>query len=320
MLILNKKQIEDSISILDVLEAVERAFLLQESGDFLMPDRMHVEHNGNVLLLMPAFAGDRFATKLVSVFPENKKQNLPVIYGTVMLNDGKTGKPLAMLEGSSVTALRTGAVGGLGIAYTTPKDINTVGLIGAGIQGFHQILFAAVVRNITDVHFYDPFLKDAGGFLNKLKKYLPHINFHRKESAREVVANSEVVVTATTSTTPVIPDDKKLIKGKHFIGIGSYQPDMREFPDALFELLNTVLIDTGHATGESGDVRIPLETGMITEDQIVRIGRVINKEAEIDTSRTTFFKSVGMALFDLLTAEMIYSKAREKGLGTEVAF
>ncbi len=135
-----------------------------------------------------------------------------------------------------------------------------------------------------------------------------------------MVANSEVVVTATTSTTPVIPDDKKLIKGKHFIGIGSYQPDMRDFPDALFELLNTVLIDTGHATGESGDVRIPLETGMITEDQIVRIGRVINKEAEIDTSRTTFFKSVGMALFDLLTAEMIYKKALEKGLGTEVAF
>ena len=320
MLILNKKQIEDSVSILDVLEAVEKAFLLQESGDFLMPDRMHIEHNGNVLLLMPAFAGDHFATKLVSVFPENKKGNLPAIYGTVVLNDGKTGKPLAMMDGSTVTALRTGAVGGLGIAYTSGKDVSTLGLIGAGYQGFHQVLFAAVVRNITTVNFYDPYLKNADHFAGLLKKYLPHIKFNRKDDSAQVVSSSEVIITATTSTSPVVPNDKELLKGKHFIGIGSYKPAMREYPDALFHLTDKVAVDTPHALEESGDLAVPLEKGLLRKDQIITLGKLINSGETFDTSGTTFFKSVGMALFDLLAANTIYNKAKEKETGIEIEF
>lgn len=320
MLILNSEQIKNSVSILDVLSSVEKAFLLQENGDFLMPDRMHVENKENVLLLMPAFAGNYFSTKLVSVFPENVKKGEPFIYGAVILNDGSTGKPLAMLDGSMLTGLRTGAVGGLGTAYTSPKEATRLGLIGAGFQGFHQVLFACTVRNITTVNVFDPFSKNIKKFISDLKKYLPHIVFNISNSSDDLVSVSEIIITATTSQTPVISNDPKLLKEKHFIGLGSFTPDMREFPDTLFSLTEKVIIDTDLASKESGDLKIPLANNLISESQLLRLGQLINGEKELDTSKTTFFKSVGMALFDLLTAETIYKKAKEKGLGTEVAF
>ena len=179
MLILNADHIKNSLSILDALKAVEEAFLTQEKGGFIMPDRMHVEHQGNVLLVMPAFGGEFISTKLVSVFPENTKKDIPSIFGAVILSDGESGKPLALLEGSTLTALRTGAVGGLATAYTTPKNITKLGLAGAGTQGFHQALFAATVRNITQITVFDPFKKEMMSSQGNCKnccrtyKYLP---------------------------------------------------------------------------------------------------------------------------------------------------
>jgi len=134
------------------------------------------------------------------------------------------------------------------------------------------------------------------------------------------LSSSEVIVTATTSATPVIPDDKELLKGKHFIGIGSYKPGMREYPDALFQLTEKVVVDTPHAFEESGDLAVPLEKGLLRKDQMLTLGKIISGGETFDTSATTFFKSVGMALFDLLTAEMIYNKAKEKGTGNEIEF
>ena len=142
MLILNESDIIKAVDFDELLKSVEEAFLIQETGNYNMPDRMHIDQEENVLLLMPCFTDDFFSTKLVSVFPENKNLGKPAIYGSLILNDGKTGEPLAMMNGSKLTALRTGAVGAMGLLYTTPKNINTLGLIGAGIQGFHLVLFA----------------------------------------------------------------------------------------------------------------------------------------------------------------------------------
>ena len=320
MLILNSDQINEAVTILDVLEAVEKAFILQETQNYLMPDRMHVEFDKNVMLLMPALAGAYFGTKLVSFFPDNIMNNEPAIYGSVILNDAKNGKPLAMMNGSAITGLRTGAVGGLAAAYTTPKDLNTLGLIGAGYQGFQQVLFVCTVRNIQTVNIFDPFARNLEKFTQDLKVLLPHIQFRIVRSPEDLLASSELIVTATTSNDPVLPEDKNQLEGKHFIGLGSYKPEMKEYPDALFSLIDNVILDTDHAKNESGDVKKPLEKGLVTHNQLIRLGQVINKDIQVDTSKTTFFKSVGMALLDLLTAEKIYKKALEKGVGTKVEF
>ncbi len=320
MLILNSEHIKNSLSILDALGAVEEAFLAQEAGEFKMPDRMHVAHRGNILLVMPTFGGEFISTKLVSVFPGNNKKNIPTIYGSVILSDGESGKPLALLEGSALTALRTGAVGGLAVVYTTPKNITKLGLVGIGMQGFHQALFAAAVRNIDRITVYDPFNKDLEDVINRLKTMLPHVHITATEDISECIRNSEVIITATTAETPVIPDDRKLLEGKHFIGIGSYKPSMREYPDSLFSLTDEVIVDTPHAAKESGDLKTPLDRHLIDPKKIITLGKLINHDYMANTGKTTFFKSVGMALFDLFAAKTVYKNALDKGLGIEVDF
>ncbi len=319
MLIINSEQLIQAATPLDFFLTMEKAFLAQEKDNFLMPDRMHVAYQDNVLLLMPAFYDQYFGTKLVSVFPGNSKTGDDVISGAMLLNDGKTGVPLALINASALTAFRTAAVGALGMVYTTPKNISRLGLIGAGTQGFHQILFACVMRNITEINVYDPYHPDLKSFVLKLQTLFPVVEISISASAKELVRQSEVIITATTSLQPVIPEDADFT-GKHFIGIGSYKPEMRELPDALFKNLETLVIDTNHAKTESGDVRIPLKKKLIPEDKILRLGRLINGTKRVDVSKTTFFKTVGMALFDLMAARMVYEKALEKNLGTEVEF
>lgn len=320
MLIINETDIMQSIRIEELLKSVEEALLVQETGNFYMPDRIHLSYAGNVQLLMPAFAESHFATKLVTVFPGNKKRNKPTIQGTVILNDGETGEPLAVLDGAKLTALRTGAVGALGIAYTTPVALSIIGLIGAGIQGFHQVLFSAAVRNLTQVNVYDPYHKDLDRFVGQLQDYLPTTQVRVCSDASSVLSSSEAIITATTSLKPVLPDDPKLLIGKHFIGIGSYTPDMQEFPETMFGLLDQVLIDTPLAMVESGDVSVPLSKGLTAESDIYTLGKIINGTKQVNLSGTTFFKSVGMALFDLFAARLIYKNALAKQLGQNVKF
>lgn len=320
MLIINESDIIQAVDFNELLKSIEEAFLLQEKGDFNMPDRTHIDNEGNVLLLMPCFTDDFFCTKLVSVFPENKNLNKPAIYGSVILNDGKTGEPLAMMNGSKLTALRTGAVGAMGLLYTTHSNIKSLGLIGAGIQGFHQVLFGCVVRKIESVNIYDPYNLNLETFVKDLNQYLPNLKITNCSSAEDVVKSSEAIITATTSLKPVLPDIESLYKGKHIIGIGSYKPEMQELPDGLFKNLNQIFVDTEHAKRESGDLSIRLDNGIIQEDQIDTLGKLINKKIKIDDSQTTLFKSVGMALFDLIVAKKIYSNALKKGIGTEVEF
>jgi len=278
MLILNESDIIKAVDFNELLKSVEDAFLIQEKGNYNMPDRTHIDHKGNVLLLMPCFTDDFFSTKLVSVFPANKNLGKPAIYGSVVLNDGKTGEPLAIMNGSKLTALRTGAVGAMGLLYTTPKNIKTLGLIGAGIQGFHQVLFACAVREIENVFIYDPFSPGIETFIEDLNKYLPNIKITCCLSSDAVLQNSEAIITATTSLKPVFPDDERLLKDKHIIGIGSYKPEMQELPDDLFKSVDQIFVDTEYAKKESGDLFIRIENGLIQEDQIYTLENHYQKQ------------------------------------------
>ena len=320
MLILNESDIVSAINFTDLLKSTEEAMTLQEQGDYFMPDRIHLSYQGNVQLLMPAFTKKHFATKLVSVFPGNVKNNKPALFGTVILNDGHTGEPLAVLNGAKLTALRTAAVGALGLLYTTPRELNSLGLIGAGVQGFHQVLLACTVRQIKYLGINDPHHPALDTFIQQLSQYLPELEIKVYHNVNDLLQNSQAIITATTSLTPVLPADMDLLSGKHFIGIGSYTPDMQEYPEELFSQLDQVFIDTPLACKEAGDLSIPLKKGILKGDQVHTLGKLIVGDLKIDFSQTTLFKSVGMALFDLLVAQAIYKNALNKGIGQEVNF
>lgn len=315
MLIINKKYMEQNITIEDVLGAIEEAFLIQESGDFSQPDRIHLGENNNPFLLMPCFKEDFFSTKLITVYPKNSEIGEAVTQGVTLLNDIKTGKPLALLNGTYLTALRTGCVGGVSSKYLAKRDASSIAIIGAGVQSFFQVLGTCAVRPIKDVYVHSRSESKIDSFIEKLQLLLPNINFHKTNCSKDAIEKSDIVICATTSTDPVVPDEVNLYKGKHIIGIGSYQPHTREFSDAVIKAADYIYADTLFAIEESGDLGIPISKNIIKKEDIQTLGKVLqHNELNNDLlNSTTVFKCVGIGLFDLCAAEAIYKNAIDNG-------
>ncbi|MFA5537263.1 MAG: ornithine cyclodeaminase family protein [Bacillota bacterium] len=318
MLVFNENDIFKAADPDEVLAAVEKAMLIYETDDYLMPPRSHVYHRDNTLLLMPCFNNRGFGTKLVSVFPNNALEGEPVINGIMVLNEGRTGKPLALLNGQALTAIRTGAVGGVSIKHLAKPDSKTLGLIGTGVQGFYQAIFGARASNIERIIVFSRTASKGKAFINRLADHLPRIRLVLAGTMEELLEHSDIVITATTAVDPVLPDDGALLKGKHFVGIGSFKPEMREYPKALYGLLKQVFVDTNYAKIETGDLALPLKENWLRDEQVITLGKWLKAVDRQELGDTTFFKSVGMALFDLMTAQLIYQKGLELGLGQKI--
>ena len=240
MIVLSKEQIEKMVDPDQMMDQIEEAYRIYGSGEFYMPPRPTVEHENKQLMYMPCYTKDIIGTKILSIFPENSKLGLPSIDGIVLLNDYTTGAPLAVMDGQSVTAWRTGAVGGVGIRHLSRKDCHTVGIIGAGMQGFHQAVYACAARDIHTVYVFNHSDRDLTDYLERLKKAIDKedVKVVQCKAVEELVRNSDIICTTTPSTTPVLPDDKELLRGKCIIAIGSYMPEMREIPDAVLDLVD----------------------------------------------------------------------------------
>ena len=174
MIVLSKEQIEEMVDPDQMMDQIEEAYRIYGSGEFYMPPRPTVEHENKQLMYMPCYTKDIIGTKILSIFPENSKLGLPSIDGIVLLNDYTTGAPLAVMDGQSVTAWRTGAVGGVGIRHLSRKDCRTVGIIGAGMQGFHQAVYACAARDIHTVYVFNHSDRDLTDYLERLKKAKPY--------------------------------------------------------------------------------------------------------------------------------------------------
>lgn len=320
MLYIAAKHMEEIIELDHMMDCIEKAFMTYESGHYHMPTRMHVDRPEGTVLYMPCFTDHVSGTKIVSTFPANIQIGVPAIQGVMVLSRAKTGETLAILDGAMLTAYRTGAVGGVGIRYTTRKNCESVGLVGTGVQGYYQLLYACAARPIKKVILYDRNRERAEAFKQRLEKKLVAQAISIAFDVEALVANSEIIITATPSNTPVLPDDSTLLKGKHIIAIGSYKYDMRELPKALYNVLDDLYMDTELAAEESGDLIVPVEQGWFKRDQMKAFGQDFKalKHAPLLEERTTLFKSVGMALFDLLVAEAIYKLAVEKKRGIEL--
>ncbi len=303
----------------EIMDAIEQAYAIETAGTFEMPTRINLDHKNNTLLYMPCFLDNIFGTKMLTLFPGNPAKGKPVISGLVILNDVESGETVAIIDGAKLTALRTGAVGGVAVRHTTPQNADSVGLIGTGVQGYHQLLFAASARKLEKITVFDLDSDKLRQFCESLSVDLPDIKINPAKTVEELLGESEIVITATPAEKPVLPDNEKLLQNKSYIGIGSYKPEMREFPRALYSLLDRVIIDTEHGLGESGDLITPLKEGWIDRSNIVEFGKYLtNKGKHSEELKTRLFKSVGMALFDIVVGELLYRKAVEKNLGTKL--
>jgi len=302
---INSQAIGNAATVNQWTDAMEQAFIDTARGIVDVPQRVHLDRGPNTLLLMPCFGKNYFCTKLVSVFPQNLAKKEPVIYGSVVLNDGLTGRPLAVMDGSKLTAMRTAAVGAVGIRHLSPEDAATLGVVGLGIQGFHQALFACQQRPIKTLRILDRSVEVINRFAERFKAFYPDIQVIPSASAAELCKLSEIIITATGSRQAVVPARGQWWKGKTIIGIGSYKPDMREFPDEIFPDIRQVFVDTEHALVETGDLMEPLKKGFIQKEQVIPLSDLIMKQVK-QNGETRFFKSVGMAAFDLYGAKLVY--------------
>lgn len=320
MLILDGDQMGSLLSLQQVITAVEQSMIAYERGEVMAPKRMHLDHENNTLLCMPSWGSRYFGTKLVTVMPGNKLKGLPVTNGTMLLNDGDTGVPLAILQASKLTALRTGALGAIGIKYMTPPDASSIGIIGCGVQGIHQAVFACAVRSISTIHYLHRTDEGTSRLISFVKNYFPEVVIERSNTADELLNKTNIVIAATTSSQPVLPDDEDKLRNKHVISIGSYKPSMQELPDAIYRLADKLFIDSEFARQETGDTINPVKKGLLKEDAIFTLGKLITQKVTVDVSKTTVYKSAGMAIFDLFVAQAMYEQAIKMQIGTKVGF
>ena len=316
MLLLNKEDITQAVTMNDVIQAIEEAYLLYEQSLFNMPLRTQIQDHHNTLLLMPCIATNSTGLKIVNVYPNNR--NLPVTQGTMIVHNRENGQIKGILNGTVLTGIRTGAIGGTAIKYLAEPNAQSIGLIGTGYQGLFQLIAACAVRDIHHIYLWNRTQSKIPSFIEKLQTHLANsIEIHIVDDPLELVNNSDIIITSTTSYEPVLPNIEHVYNGKLIIGIGSYQPQMREFPDSLYKNLDFLYVDTLDACHESGVLIDPIRHNWITETQVIPFSKVTSNKIKPTISRNhpTVFKSTGMALFDLVVANRIIEKALELQIG-----
>jgi len=303
-------------ALVAVLESAVRA---HDAGRAVTPARTQLAWEDGTLLSMPALAEAVFGTKLVCVIPANAARGLPVTNGLMVLSDRHTGAPLALLNAAALTAQRTGAIGALGVKYMTPADTASVGIIGAGVQGAWQAIFACAMRPIREVLYVARSPASGARFEATVRAQVPGMRLTPCRDARALLARTTLVIAATTAASPVLPEEPELLAGKHFVSIGSFKPAMQELPDAVYKLAGELAIDAEAARQEVGDVLRPLAKGILTPESVYWIGDLISGRRPIDVNRTTAYKSVGMALYDVYAAQAFYEAATRRGIGQEIS-
>jgi ornithine cyclodeaminase len=319
MLVLNQNDLIGLLPPAALIDAVEAALRANAAGSIVAPARLHLHWDDHTLLAMPAANKTVAAVKVVSVVPSNAARNLPVTTGAMILNDGTTGVPLALFNAAALTAQRTGAVGAVGVKYLTPPETRSAGIIGCGVQAAWQAIFAAAVRPLAELFVYSRSMSGFESFSAMVSRHAPDVRIVVCRNVRELIERTTLIVTATTSAQPVLPDEPELLEHKHFISVGSFRPTMQELPNCVYRLAGQLAVDSEHALHEVGDVINPVQAGLLRKEDVFSIGECAMGKRTVDVSRTTAYKSVGAAMFDLFVAEAFYRAAKSRGVGLEVA-
>ena len=305
------------------IEAMREAFSALSHGKAIMPTRMrlNMEPDNANALFMPVYlpGSKRVGVKTVTNNIDNIAKNLPIVHAMMMVFDSETGVPLAVMNGEVITAMRTGAVSGLATSLLARKDSRIAAIIGTGTQGETQLEAVCAARPIARAYVFDLNGDKARAFAEKMAKKLK-IEVLAAE-APEALTEADVICTATPSKTPVF-DHLRLKRGVHINGVGSYKPDMLEIPAETVAEAKVVVDRMESCLAEAGDLVQPLERGVITGDHIHgELGDVVTGKiaAREDDEEITFFKSAGVAVQDLVCADLVITRGKERKLGTTLA-
>ena len=303
------------LTMREAIEAVEGAFAQLHRGKVVMPTRstmMFPEYNGSISL-MPSYLEESKAqaTKIISIYPDNPKKRLPTTAAWIVVNDPETGQIKAFMDGTFLTGVRTGAVSGVAAKYLAPRDARVAAVFGAGAQARNQVWAAATVRKLDEIRVYDPIKPAVDRFAADMEARL-RIPIVKSISGEEACRGADIVLTATTSKTPVVKrawlDDRV-----HISAIGAFYPDWRELETGIIRDAKVVIDEWDAIRLESGDILIPIKEGAIDESHIYAdLGQLVTgeKQGRTTSDGITVFKSVGIAIQDSSVANLVLKKLK----------
>lgn len=320
--LLPSKEISQAISMREAIDAVKEAFILVSRKKIVVPPRTHVDfkaHRGTSLI-MPAYlpGREKFGVKIINLYEKNPQFGLPHSLALMLVFEAKNGFPLALLEASTLTAIRTGAACGLATDLLARKEAKVAAIFGAGLQGRYQLEAIKTVRPLQKVYVYDPDLEKSRIFAQEMSSKL-NLETIVASTPEEACKEAEIISTATTASSPVFPDSA-IKPGTHINAIGSYKPHVREVPSATVARARIFVDQKDAALEEAGDLLIPLKEGKISEESIIaEIGQVASgeKPGRLSDDEITFFKTVGLAAQDIALASLILEAAERFSLGQE---
>jgi len=321
---LSARDVTQALPMREAVEAMKEVFRQLSAGEAVVPARIHIEAGDprGDALLMPSYlpAAGAMGIKVITIYGGNPSRGLPLIQAIMLVLDAATGSPLAVMDGTSLTAIRTGAASGVATDLLARPDAAVAAIFGAGPQARTQLEAVSVVRPIRRATVFDADADRAAAFAREMAERLG-IAVEAARSSSEALAGADVVCTATTSTVPVF-SDSDLAPGAHINAIGSYKPGVREIPGETVRRARVVVDHLPAALAEAGDLLIPIEQGLIRRDHIyAELGEIIagTKPGRETRGQITFFKSVGVAVQDLAAAHRVLQNAQRLGLGVELS-
>lgn len=325
MLLLNREDIASVFTTRDAIEAVKDAFRMTEEGKIDSPLRTVIngKYDG-AFLFMPAYAPDIDAAsvKVIDIFPHNIDNGLMTSPAQVLLIDGATGYIAALLDGTYVTQLRTGASSGAAFDLLAKKDCRKGALIGTGGQAATQLASMLEARRPSEVKVFDLNQERCAAFCEKMSEQLAAYGASITPAATsdECIDDADLIITVTPSPVPVF-DGAKVKAGATISCVGTYEPNKHEMDPAILPRASKIICDSkAAALSETGDLLIPIADGLITEDDImgslgdVILGQIPGREND---EEIIVYETVGIAAQDLVTARAIYDKAVAAGIGTK---
>lgn len=298
MLILDEVAVRKFLHMPALIPAMERALRALSAGEVVQPMRvmMPVAEHGGFLGSMPAYAGGQLGAKLVTFFPDN--QGVPTHHALVLLFRPATGEPLVVMDGRLITEMRTGAVSAAATRSLSRPDSSILAILGSGVQARSHLEALRLVRPFREIRVWSP--RNAAAFAERFEVRLAR-------SAEDAVRGADVVVVATTSRTPVLSGEW-LSPGVHVNAVGAPRPGWRELDDNVLRRAKLYVESREAASRESGDV-------IAAGDIFAELGEVIGgaRPGRQSAEEVTLFKSVGVAVEDIASAELVYREAQAAG-------
>jgi ornithine cyclodeaminase len=325
MLILSAADVRRAAPMPAAIDAVAGAFAQLSGGQASVPLRVPIgqaQHDAHTFFMPAHLAGSSaLGLKVVSVFPHNRERHgLPSIHALVVLLDAETGRPLAAMDGTYLTALRTGAASGAATPALARPDARVLAIFGAGAQAPAQVLAVCAARPIERVLIVNRSPERAEQLVETLRAEGLAADLAVAESPRAALAEADVVCCATSARAPLFAD-ADVRPGTHINGVGSFTPEMAEVPPETVGRARVVIDQRAGAWAEGGDLIQAREAGLLDESRAVELGDVIAGRAagRAADDEITFFKSVGNAAQDVAVGQLALEQARRLGLGVEVA-